>query len=352
VKGCEGVIHENNSNKKVFFCVMSAKKVVAAVPSTPKSRSKSRGAAAVTQDDGVKQASAVDSERRIRRRVPATDSKHAAEPPEHTSKGDVGGRRTTRGEKKSMRSGRRATGAEDMETGETEDEAAKAANPRGRQKKRAAAVRKNDGAGGAQKQKQKEVDAGAEDDDTGAETGDADDDGEREVKTAEEPETVFSDIKTVAMYALAGAVAGACYRMATSYREKTYAANNLEPEPVAFDVDPLATHLFGEFSAFRRFDEVHYLGAFHATDWILNLERVLSENRPRSKDEARCQRYHRVAKTCAHRLCVRYVARTKRITPQREREVAELLYDFEQFINKHMLNVTIYCKNIHKIPKL
>jgi hypothetical protein len=214
--------------------------------------------------------------------------------------------------------------------------------------------RRGGGGGGGGTKATKE----AKDDD--ARNKDEEDDGVEETDTktvngAEEEEEdvdMFSDVKTVAMYAFAGAVMGACYRMATSYREKTYAANNLEPAPVAFDVDPMATHLFGEFNAFRKFDEVHYLGAFHATDWILNLERVLRDKRPRSKDEGRCQRYHRVAKTCAHRLCVRYVAKTKRITPQREREIAELLYEFEQFINKHMMNVTIYCKSIHKIPQL
>ena len=168
-----------------------------------------------------------------------------------------------------------------------------------------------------------------------------------------EPEE--SDIGNVLLYALAAGTAGALYRMATHYRQETYAINDLvSPAPTAFEVAPQSRHFFGEFTRFRRCDNDMYLAAFHATDWLLNMERTLGDYRAEPNDEMRCSAWHAVAHKSAGRLCRAYLRRHARtaaphLIAAEKRRVTELLESFRVFLGQCLGRLTALCNSIHKL---
>ena len=141
----------------------------------------------------------------------------------------------------------------------------------------------------------------------------------------------------------AGAVMGMVYEAISWYNTEYYPVNNLSPTPVAFYVDPAASHIYARFShKYKKHDPVAYIASQQNTDSLLNLEDMLTRFKPKSKDLQRAERYHKAALMHARKLCKAQQLAEKRAFLDRDTE--ELLASLEELLNRHLQNVTGQCQ--------
>jgi len=161
---------------------------------------------------------------------------------------------------------------------------------------------------------------------------------ERKKKTGEK-----SQIETVSRFvisAVIGAFMGLSYEAINYYHDDYYPVDNLDPKPEAFFVDSIAFHLYARLTRYKKYNVVAYIASQGKTDQLLKLEHALSQWKPKSRDLSRAEFFHKMALIHAVTLCNSFKKEEKHGD---HAECDQLLTNLEDFLNRHLQNITLLC---------